>query len=172
MESKRNLRGFEPVSNFAQDSLRTFAQKRGFAITRLLSDWPAIAGSDIAARAEPVKISHAHKEMGATLTLLTAGAHGPILQMQVPKIIERVNACYGFNAIAKIRFVQTSPRSLRRPNTEQNQPAPEVTTEDENKANLAAQGIQDDELRRALVSLGRRIFARQRQVNEREITPC
>ena len=172
LDSKRKSRGFEPISSFAQDRLRTFALKRGFAITRLMSDWPAIVGSDIAAFTEPVKISHAHKEMGATLTLLTAGARGPILQMQVPKIIERVNTCYGFDAIEKIKFVQTSPRSHRRRENSHGQPVAEITEEDANNAVLATQGIQNDDLREALESLGRKIFARQRQANARESTRC
>lgn len=171
-DAKRKSRGFEPISSFAQDSLRTFALKRGFAITRLMSDWPAIVGSDIAAFTEPVKISHTHKEMGATLTLLTPGARGPILQMQVPQIIERVNSCYGFDAIEKIKFVQTSAVMPRRRGTGGSWSAPEVTEDDVNKANLAARGIQDDELRAALESLGRRIFARHREAIGRESTSC
>lgn len=137
-----------------------------------MSDWPTIVGSEIAAFTEPVKISHTHKEMGATLILLTAGARGPILQMQVPKIIERVNSCYGFDAIEKIKFVQTSPQWHRRRVDGGGQLAVEVTEDDANKAILAAQGIQDDNLREALESLGRRIFARQRHANARESTRC
>ncbi len=171
-EEKRQSRGFEPVSSFTQDCLRTIAQKRGFAVTRLLTDWPAIVGPDIASKTEPEKINCARGEMGATLTLLTSGAHGPILQMQVPKIIDRVNDCFGFNAVAKIKFVQTTRRQRRSRNAESIQQAPAVSFEDENNANLAAVGIENDELRGALESLGRRIFARHRQRRARESTPC
>lgn len=47
--------------------------------------------------------------MGATLTLLTTGPYAPLLEMQLPAIRDRVNACYDYNAIARITLTQTAP---------------------------------------------------------------
>ena len=57
----------------------------------------------------PVKVSYAKGGFGATLTLLTTGAYAPMLQAELPKIRNRVNAVYGHNAISHIRITQTAP---------------------------------------------------------------
>ena len=36
------------------------------------------------------------------MTLLVSSAHAPMIQMQLPQIIEKVNATYGYAAISRI----------------------------------------------------------------------
>lgn len=103
----RRMRGFEAASTLVTPRLRQGAESRGFAIARLLTHWPEIVGADTAAHTRPVKVSHG-REFGATLTILTTGAHAPLVQMQLPHIRERVNAVYGFNAIARVTVTQTA----------------------------------------------------------------
>ncbi|MDO5641417.1 MAG: DUF721 domain-containing protein, partial [Paracoccus sp. (in: a-proteobacteria)] len=57
----------------------------------------------------PVRIAHSRSGFGATLTLLTTGASAPLIEMWLPALRERVNACYGYNAIARIQVTQTAP---------------------------------------------------------------
>ena len=68
----------------------------------MLTAWAEIAGEDIAAITRPVKIGYGREGMGATLTLLVAPAHAPMVQMDLPRLKDRVNAAYGYNAIARI----------------------------------------------------------------------
>lgn len=104
---KRRLRGFEPAAALVVTRIRSGAESRGFAVARLLTHWAEIVGPENAARSRPVRISHG-KGFGATLTLLARGADAPLLQMQLPAIRERVNAVYGFNAIARVVVTQTA----------------------------------------------------------------
>lgn len=104
---KRRMRGFEAAATLVASEVRKNAEARGFAIARLLTDWPEIVGPESAAHTRPVKISHG-KGFGATLTVLTDGAHAPLVQMQLPRLRDRVNAVYGFNAIARIVVTQTA----------------------------------------------------------------
>lgn len=108
---KRRMRGFEAAATLVAPELRKTAEKRGFAVARLLTDWPEIVGPETAAHTRPVKVSHG-RDFGATLTLLTDGAHAPLVQMQLPRLRERVNAVYGFNAIARIVLTQTAAQGF------------------------------------------------------------
>ena len=105
----RRSRGFRQASSLLASQIRHAAEGRGFAVARLLTHWAEIAGADIAARARPVKIAHQRSGLGATLTLLTTGPYAPLLEMQLPTIRDRVNACYGYNAISRITLTQTAP---------------------------------------------------------------
>ena len=108
---RRRMRGFEPAAALVAPDLRRAAEKRGFAVARLLTDWPEIVGPETAAHTRPVKVTHG-KGMGATLTVLTDGAHAPLVQMQLPRLRERVNAVYGFNAISRIVITQTAAQGF------------------------------------------------------------
>ena len=101
--------GFRRTSALVEQRLRTVGDSRGFAVTRLLTHWNDIVGSSVAEICTPVKISFAQKGFGATLVILTTGAQAQMLEMQLPQIREKVNACYGYNAISRIRITQTAP---------------------------------------------------------------
>ena len=92
-----------------QADIRKATEKRGFAETRLLTHWAEVAGPDIAAIARPVEVSFARDGIGATLVLLTTGPQAPMLEMQKDAIRARVNSCYGYNAISRVRITQTAP---------------------------------------------------------------
>ena len=105
----RRSRGFRQASSLLASQIRHAAEGRGFAVARLLTHWAEVVGADVAARARPIKIGHGRGGMGATLTLLTTGPYAPLLEMQLPTIRDRVNACYGYNAISRITLTQTAP---------------------------------------------------------------
>ena len=102
-------RGFIQTGGLLKAKIRAATETRGFAETRLLTNWMDIAGPSTANICRPVKVSYGKQGFGATLTLLTTGANAPVLQMQLPKIISKVNSTYGYNAISKIKITQTSP---------------------------------------------------------------
>ena len=104
----RRMRGFEPAAALLAARVRRAAEGRGFAVSRLITHWPEIAGDDLAAATRPVRVSHAKGGFGATLTLLVRGALGPMIEMRLPDLRDRVNACYGYNAIQRIVLTQTA----------------------------------------------------------------
>jgi len=106
---RRRSRGFLPASGLIQKQLRRAGETRGFAVSRLLTHWVEVVGTDIATMARPVKVSYGRQGFGATLTVLTTGAQAPMLEMQKNRIRERVNACYGYAAISVVRITQTAP---------------------------------------------------------------
>ncbi len=105
---QRRMRGFEAASGLLQSRIREAGEKRGFAVTRLLTQWTEVAGEDMARITRPVKIGYGREGMGATLTLLVSPAHAPMVQMGLPRLKERVNAAYGYAAISRISLTQTA----------------------------------------------------------------
>ncbi len=163
----RRMRGFEAASRLVETRIRKAGESRGFAISRLLTHWAEIAGPDIAAQCRPVKVGYSKGGLGGTLTLLTTGAAGPMLQMQLPALRERVNACYGYNAIARITLTQTAPTGFSEGQAQFDtapQPAPRaVAPEIQSQARASAAPVQDDTLRAALERLACNVLNRAQQ---------
>ena len=158
-------RGFSQAASLMQTRIRTASETRGFAVTRLLTHWAEIVGEGTAAIATPVNVSYGKGGMGATLTVLTTGAQAPMLEMQKEQIREKVNACYGYRAISRVRVTQTSPtgfhegRAAFAPAGVQPK-QPDVAAEAE-AADLS-KSIQSDDLRIALAALGANIISKSR----------
>ena len=160
----RRVRGFEAASSLVGGQIRAAGEARGFAVSRLLTHWAEIAGPEIAAQCRPVKIGYGKGGLGGTLTLLTTGAAGPMLQMELPRLREKVNACYGYNAIARIVLTQTAPMGFSEgqaeftpaPPRKAAAPAPEIVRE----AGRSAAGVQDASLRAALEKLACNILVK------------
>jgi len=162
---RRFSKGFQMTSALLTQQIRTVGEKRGFAVTRLLTHWSEIVGQDVAARCRPVNVAYGRGSFGATLTVLTTGAQAPMLEMQKEQIRAKVNTCYGYAAINKVRITQTAPTGFsegqasfdHRPTTRVAAPDPAITAE----ASKAVAPITDDGLRAALESLGRNVLGRK-----------
>ena len=158
--------GFARTSKLLEGRIRRAGESRGFAVTRLLTHWEEIAGSEVAGMARPVDVRYARQGFGATLTLLTTGAFAPMVEMQKERLRERVNAAYGYSAISRIRITQTAPRGFadgavafgHAPARADAEPDPVVTA----AARERAEGVADESLRAALEALGRNVLSRRK----------
>lgn len=159
---RRRARGFARTGGILQGPIRKATEKRGFVETRLLTHWAEIVGQAMAAITKPVKVGYGQQGLGATLTILTNGANAPMVQAELPKLQDRVNACYGYAAIARIRITQTSATGFAE--TQQSfsgQPQKSaVTPEQIEQVAQSVQDLQDDTLRHALETLGQNIVTR------------
>jgi hypothetical protein len=161
-KTRRN-RGFEATSNLLKDRIRTAGETRGFAVTRLLTAWAEIVGTELAAITRPVKIGYGKGGMGAALTLLTTSTNAPMVQMQLPVIKEKVNACYGYAAISRISLTQTAPMGFAEGQASfTHAPAPKTAPDPAIKAEAVriATGVHDNALRDALESLTQNFLSR------------
>jgi len=148
-------RGFSRAAGLMQDRIRTATESRGFAVSRLLTHWAEVVGPDLAAVARPVEVTYGRGGMGATLVLLTTGPQAPMLEMQKEKIREQVNACYGYNAISRVRITQTAPTGFAEGQavfTAAPRAAPVEIIIDE-AAQKVADGVTSADLRLALARL-------------------
>lgn len=161
--SYNNKRGFSRAATLMQKSIRGATETRGFAQTRILTHWPEIVGEATAKIANPVDVSYAKGGFGATLTVLTTGAQAPMLEMQKEQIREKVNACYGYNAIARVRITQTARTGFAEGQMafdhgpkEPKGPKPEARI----AAQHVAASVENDELRLALEALGANVITK------------
>jgi len=135
---------------------RSALGKSKSAIAGLIADWPVVVGPEIAAVARPERLAFPRgRQDGATLTLTVAPAEALTLQHDLPRLIERINAHYGYAAVARIKLVQAPPppapaRAPARPI-----PAGEAATVD-----AAVAGVEDADLRARLAELGRALLRR------------
>lgn len=153
----RRARGPERAGQLLSRQIQSAAETRGFAVSRLLTHWAEIAGTDIARIARPVEMSYG-RGFGATLTLLVPGAHAPMVEMQKDRLREKVNAVYGYNAVSRIRITQTAPQGFaERQATYDAEPAP-TPPEIVEAAHRTVEGVGNETLREALEALGRNIL--------------
>lgn len=162
---KRRMRGFEPTSGLLQQRIRAAGEARGFAVTRLLTQWAEVAGEEMARITRPVKVGYGREGMGATLTLLVAPAHAPMVQMDLPRLKDRVNAAYGYAAIARISLTQTAASGFAEGQAQflgapKQSKAPDPALQAEARA--VAAPVKDDALRNALEALAQNILTRRK----------
>ncbi|NBB98495.1 MAG: DUF721 domain-containing protein [Alphaproteobacteria bacterium] len=163
-KQQRRRQGFQAASSLLGPQIRKVGEARGFAVSRLLTHWAEIAGPEIAACARPVKIGYAKGGFGATLTLLTTGPAAPMVQMQLPRLREKVNACYGYNAISRITITQTAPTGFAEgqasftpaPTPAPKAPDPQVVT----TARAVTGDVTDEGLRAALERLATNVLSK------------
>jgi hypothetical protein len=161
----RRMRGFEVAAGLVKDPVRAAGESRGFAVTKLLTSWAAIVGDELAGCTRPVKIGYGREGLGATLTVLVSAAQAPVVQMEVPRIRDRVNACYGYAAISRITITQTAAFGFEegqavfthKPKAER-APDPAIQA----LAAATADGVRDTTLRAALETLAQNVLSRNK----------
>lgn len=160
----RRMRGFEPAAGLLSRRIQAAGESRGFAVAKLLTHWSDIAGPDLAPVTRPVKVGYGREGLGATLTVLVAPAHAPLVEMRKERLRERVNSVYGYNAIARIVLTQTAATGFSEGQADfGHAPRKDRTNElptPSPQAQAVAEGVSDDGLRRALAQLAENVLSR------------
>jgi hypothetical protein len=144
----------KPLADLLGKTIGDIFARQGFASRELVTRWAEIAGADIAAHAEPVKIQWA-RAVGdapaepATLVLRVEGPVALEIQHASDVIIARVNRYLGWNAIGRLALRQAPLRSRV---DKKAAAAPDAAALAEVSGTLGA--IADDDLRAALARLG------------------
>lgn len=128
--------------------------RRGFSDNRMLENWSAIVGPQLAAMSQPVRLSRrksghdGEETAGGVLTVKAEGAIALEIQHLAPQIIDRLNSYYGYAAIARLNIVQG-------PVTVKPSPLSTPPIKDEEISALADDfdEIETPRLKRALASL-------------------
>ena len=154
---------FRQAASLLGKEIREAGESRGFTVSRVLTHWSEIVGEELARSARPVEISYGREGLGATLTVLTTGAMAPIVEMQKPAIKDRVNACYGYAAISRVRVTQTSPTGFSEGRAEFKAAPTALGAPSEqlkSKADALASQVEDNGLRSALSALAANVLKR------------
>ena len=147
-------RGPRPFAQDAGALLRHHLNARGFAQIELVTRWPEIAGQSLAEHCFPYRLS-AGGASGSTLTLMADDRAALELQHQTPKLIDKINGYFGSGIVGKIKVVSGE---IPRP------PAPQarlrtLSASEEDELQRRTSGVEDPDLREALLRLGRNALA-------------
>jgi hypothetical protein len=144
----------KPLSVLLSDVFSDAYAKQGFAARELVTRWAEIAGPDVAAHSEPLKIQWPRPVEGqaqepATLVLRVEGPAALEIQHESDVILQRVNRFFGWSAVGRLALRQ-APLSRRDP--PKRPPAPDAQSVAKVAETLSE--IEDEELRAALARLG------------------
>lgn len=160
---RRSGGGARPVGAFLPRVAKKVFAAHGFPTGTILSDWPALAGSDLASFTAPERLiwprrsreagledqvsepNDSRRPDGATLVLRVDGPRAIEVQHCTSQIIERINTQFGYRAVAAIRIVQGP---VAREQAGSSAPANEAVPDEEGLDHIA-----DDDLRTALARL-------------------
>lgn len=144
-----------PLRELTGATLSDALRRQGFASAEIVARWADIAGAEIAAHSEPIKINWPRTSEGdapppepATLVLRVEGPAAIEIQHQSAVILERVNRFFGWAAIGRIALRQAP---LRRPAPPAAPPPPDPAVAERIASGLP---IEDQDLRQALGRLG------------------
>lgn len=162
-QRRKGTYGLVHASSLMGQHTKRASGTRGFSKLRLLTHWEEVVGPTLASITRPAKVSFAKEGFGATLTIFASGAHAPEIQLQLNDIRARVNACYGYNAIARVRITQTDKAGLgfseEQAAFEHDANQPELSDEQVNS--LGLDNVSDEGLRDALMALSKSVLTRQ-----------
>ena len=144
----------KPLSVLLSDVFSDAYAKQGFAARELVTRWADIAGPEIAAHSEPLKIQWPRPVEGqpqepATLVLRVEGPMALEIQHASDVILQRVNRFFGWSAVGRLALRQAP---LSRRNTSKASRAPDAHAVAKVAETLSS--IEDEELRAALARLG------------------
>jgi hypothetical protein len=144
----------KPLSVLLSDVFSDAYAKQGFAARELVTRWAEIAGPEIAAHSEPLKIQWPRPVDGqpqepATLVLRVEGPMALEIQHSSDVILQRVNRFFGWSAVGRLALRQAP---LSRRHKSPGPRAPDAKSVAKVAETLAS--VEDEELRIALARLG------------------
>ena len=144
----------KPLSLLLSDVFSDAYAKQGFAARELVTRWAEIAGSEIAAHSEPLKIQWPRPVEGqpqepATLVLRVEGPMALEIQHASDVVLQRVNRFFGWSAVGRLALRQ-APLSRRDRSPTSRAPDPDAVA----KVAKSLSAVEDEELRAALARLG------------------
>jgi hypothetical protein len=154
-------RGAVRLSELVGKALDPVVARRGFARADLIAAWADIVGSRHAEWTAPEKIVWPRDAKGdvtgGTLVLRVDGPRAILVQHELGQIVERINAFFGYAAIARARIVQAPVAARAGPAGEQ--PAAGLDPAGEAALARTTGAVESEALKAALDRLGRGVLS-------------
>ncbi|BBK34561.1 hypothetical protein EDC65_2951 [Stella humosa] len=99
----RSAAGLAPVGRMVPQLARTVFARYGFAVAAILTEWPTIVGLPLANHTAPERLVFpTGQRRDGTLHLRVESAWALEVQHLSHRIVERINAHFGFRAVARM----------------------------------------------------------------------
>lgn len=158
-EPQRRCRGLQPMAGMVPTLAQKALGHKGVALGGLLADWASIAGARLADRTTPVKLSFPRGERtGGQLHIRVMGAVALDVQHAEPQILDRINAYFGYRAVARLKLIQGPVSRGCKPQPPPRRP---LGAAEESALRDQISGIEDPGLSDALLGYGRAMAARR-----------
>lgn len=162
INKEHTLEDLTSVSKTIMPLAKQLLGAKGMLEMEILSDWTAIVGEELAQYSLPQKISFRKDERSnGTLELLVlSGAFALEIQHRESQILNKINAYFGYDAVAKLKIIQNScPENFlftKKPidNVKKNL----VSSEEHNYITEIIKDVDNNELRRHLEILGEAVL--------------
>ena len=152
-----------PLGAFVADVVKPALAARGLSEASLVSHWVEIVGAQIAAFARPEELQWPprgdkrdpdKRSAPATLVLRIDSAYALEASHLASQIVARVNGHLGWRCVHKIAYRQGPLEPLKPKRVRPKPPSVEAMAE----ATKLAEGIEDEDLRKALARFGARVI--------------
>ena len=106
MAYKKKYFGAQTLSNFLPEEAKKILKSRGFAELELLKNWGDIVPKKYISAITPIKIKTKSQKEGAHLVLKVDPSVAFAVEHEKEKIIKKINAFFGYQAIVKLEIIQ------------------------------------------------------------------
>ncbi|KPF46817.1 DUF721 domain-containing protein [Rhizobium sp. G187] len=166
MSSPPRRYGANQISEIANGIVDPVLARRAGINTALLGSWDEIVGENFADCTRPEKIAWPRRSdlpddgghRPGVLTIACEGARALFLSHTQNELVSRINGFFGYPAIGQIRIVQkpvAAPPKRRRPR--------KLEGEKARRLDEMMEGIENDNLRRAIERLGTAVLQAKRK---------
>ena len=137
---------------------------RGFSGADILENWEEIVGPDLSKGVKPEKLTfEKNNRSNGTLVVKTAGgAFAMLFEYQKRRVIERINAFFGYPAVAHIKMIQGALK-LSAPKFNVQKP---LDTQKIQELNQKVALIDDENLRAATYNIGKILLEKEQKKSE------
>lgn len=155
------FRGNKTLSQSLDNAVRHVYKKRGFAQTRIISDWKSIVGKQFALYSHPRKVYFSTNNANGTLYVEVYDSSVAMqLSYMEQQILEKISMYLGSNSINKIKIFQ-NPIDIDLLIKKEIKPysEPKLSKEQHSKIDNCLLGLEDDFLKQQLSILGSNILS-------------
>ena len=168
--------GLHAFAGLMTDITRPVLKKRGFSNASLLQHWSEIVGEEMSRGVRPEKITYG-KKGGILYLKVTSGAFAVMVEHRKKNLLDRIASFNGHAGIVDIKVSQGNLPHEKKEKEDKNVEAliaAESKKEDKKEVFLSAEeekileikisGVEDEELRKRLLSLGKSILLKQEKI--------
>lgn len=168
--TERKTHDLRSVSSMVMPLAKKILGKRGFVEIDILTDWEKIVGEELAAFVLPQSIDfrRGEKTGGVLKVAVPGGAFALELQHREKNVIRKINAYFGYAAVASLKIIQnaTLEYAAERERVESVQKKV-VSEQEEIYIKELSAGIKNNVLQETLERLGRSIIGNNKEEDKK-----
>ena len=160
MTEHRTGHGPRRFGELARPLLSPALRRQGFAQNEIVTRWQDVVGPLLASRSLPERLRFPQGErLDGTLFIRVESSFALEFQHLTPQILERVNAFYGYRAVAKLVMKQGP---VPRPPASRREAEAPLDAETQAGLDHSLDGLKPGPVKDALARLGRRLLAERK----------